>query len=687
MPVRLTHPGRTVGEHRPHLVRRGEPGCAAAQRKRADGGDRHERSDRTPGAVGRRPGPRRAGCRSGGDARRTAATAEAERVSCRNARLGGPERATRRAARRRGEGRRPLPRVPPRAPPSTPAHPTRPTPAARAPHRRRPRALPRPPPIVRRPRTTRPDRRARAGSEDRECGRQHRDPRWYRDRRGPRTRSSRRRSTCPAAARSPVPRRAARRPGPPATTAAASRRPPPQRALPALRARARPTDVGRCRACSSRAPREAARSASHPPHPPSSTPRVIGRARHARAAAGLRWCSVTGDLSTTGAAPSVFPALEALLPRVAKPVQYVGGELNARVKPWDGALVRWALMYPDAYEVGLPNQGIQILYEILNERADALAERCYAVWPDLEALMREARRARVHRRRAPPARGLRRARASASPPSSATPTCSPRSTWPGSRCTPPTATSTTRWSSPAGTPRSTRSRSRTSSTSRRSATARRSSATSRTSCRRLEGRRAPRRARASCCCGWRRRRAATCRRSTRSPTARTARSPRSCPTEPRVPRAVQKRTTVDLDSWPYPKTPLVPMAETVHERASVEIFRGCTRGCRFCQAGMITRPVRERSLRGIGEMVDAAVRDVRVRRGRAAVAVVGATTRRSPRSPRAWPTATRARTRRCSCRAPASTRSTSTSPTRSAATAAAPGSRSPPRAGRSGSGG
>ena len=82
--------------------------------------------------------------------------------------------------------------------------------------------------------------------------------------------------------------------------------------------------------------------------------------------------------------PSVFPALEALLPRVAKPVQYVGGELNAQTKDWSAAAVRWALLYPDAYEVGLPNQGVQILYELLNERADALAERCYAVWPDLE---------------------------------------------------------------------------------------------------------------------------------------------------------------------------------------------------------------------------------------------------------------------------------------------------------------
>src|SRR4028119_2009414 len=87
---------------------------------------------------------------------------------------------------------------------------------------------------------------------------------------------------------------------------------------------------------------------------------------------------------------SLFPRLEPLLAQVQKPIQYVGGELNAQVKAWDDVTVHWALMYPDAYEVGLPNQGLMILYEVLNERPDALAERTYAVWPDLAALMREA---------------------------------------------------------------------------------------------------------------------------------------------------------------------------------------------------------------------------------------------------------------------------------------------------------
>src|ERR1700739_3136927 len=85
---------------------------------------------------------------------------------------------------------------------------------------------------------------------------------------------------------------------------------------------------------------------------------------------------------------SVFPQLEPLLPLVRKPVQYVGGEVNSTVRAWDEADVRWALLYPDAYEVGQPNQGIAILYEVLNEQPGVLAERTYSVWPDLEKLMR-----------------------------------------------------------------------------------------------------------------------------------------------------------------------------------------------------------------------------------------------------------------------------------------------------------
>ena len=133
---------------------------------------------------------------------------------------------------------------------------------------------------------------------------------------------------------------------------------------------------------------------------------------------------------------------------------------------------------------------------------------------------------------------------------------------------------------------------------------------------------------------------------------------RVAPNRPGVPWAVAKHTVSDLDSWPYPVKPLVPVAETVHERYSVEIFRGCTRGCRFCQAGMITRPVRERNIGTVSDMVRQGLEPPAGSARSACCRCPAPTTARSTRSPPAWPTSTRARTPACRCRPPGSTPST-----------------------------
>ena len=88
----------------------------------------------------------------------------------------------------------------------------------------------------------------------------------------------------------------------------------------------------------------------------------------------------------SGEMESLWPRVETLLSEVTKPARYIGGELGAQVTEHDPAAVSWLLTYPDTYEIGLPNQGLQILYEILNERADAVAERTYAPWVDLSLI-------------------------------------------------------------------------------------------------------------------------------------------------------------------------------------------------------------------------------------------------------------------------------------------------------------
>ncbi len=302
---------------------------------------------------------------------------------------------------------------------------------------------------------------------------------------------------------------------------------------------------------------------------------------------------------------SLFDRLEVLLPQVSKPIQYVGGELNSQVKPWDVAgecTVRWALMYPDAYEVGLPNQGVMILYEVLNERPDALAERTYSVWPDLERLMREhgipqftvdghrpvgafdllgvsfstelgytnlltaldlAAIPLLAADRGPDHPIVIAGGHAAFNPEPIAEFIDVAVLGDGEQAVGAITDLVRDWKAegrPGG----------------RSGLLLRLAATG--------GVYVPQFYDVDYLPDGRIRRVA--------------------PNRPGVPWRVSKHTVQDLDDWPYPKQPLVPLAETVHERMSVEIFRGCTRGCRFCQAGMITRPVRERSLQGIGKMVE-----------------------------------------------------------------------------------
>lgn len=82
--------------------------------------------------------------------------------------------------------------------------------------------------------------------------------------------------------------------------------------------------------------------------------------------------------------------IEHILPGVQKPGRYTGGEFNQVVKEWSQEKTKVALVFPDLYDLGMSNLGLAILYELINGRSDSLAERAYAPWIDMETAMRSA---------------------------------------------------------------------------------------------------------------------------------------------------------------------------------------------------------------------------------------------------------------------------------------------------------
>jgi len=86
---------------------------------------------------------------------------------------------------------------------------------------------------------------------------------------------------------------------------------------------------------------------------------------------------------------SLHLQIERFLPAVEKPGRYVGGELNQSCKPWQAVQTHVALVFPDIYDLGQSNLGIALLYDILNQRPDVAAERAFAPWVDMEAILRK----------------------------------------------------------------------------------------------------------------------------------------------------------------------------------------------------------------------------------------------------------------------------------------------------------
>ena len=298
---------------------------------------------------------------------------------------------------------------------------------------------------------------------------------------------------------------------------------------------------------------------------------------------------------------TIWDRLEGYLDSVEKPARYIGLEQGSLKPLHDESNVAWLLTYPDVYEVGLPNQGLQILYEILNESPIAEAERAYAPWVDLEKIMRDEGiplfSVDTHR----PANEFDVIAFNLSselvytnlincldlagvPVSSVDRTGNDPLIGAGGHCVynPEPLASIVDFFALGDGEEVVSDITKVIHEYKSSEDVTQSRRDLLQELSKLEGVYVP---------------------SMYEATYDESGAQILKPVNDEVPALIEKRTIVDLEEWPYPKKQLVPITEVVHDRLNVEVFRGCTRGCRFCQAGMITRPVRERSDEQVRTMV------------------------------------------------------------------------------------
>lgn len=301
--------------------------------------------------------------------------------------------------------------------------------------------------------------------------------------------------------------------------------------------------------------------------------------------------------------------IETILPRVEKPYRYLGNEVHAVRKSAEEVELRWALIFPEVYEIGMSWTGQQILYHLLNAHPGTAAERAYAFWPDMEALLREEGIPAFSLETWTPLAEfdivgftlqyeliftniltlldlagipLRAADRTEAHPlivagGPVAFNCEPIADFLDAVVLGDgedailEITETCRAGKRAGTPR-------------------------RELLRRLAqipGVYVPSLYRieykTAAVADW------------GLPAIRTVEALDGAPSR------VRRRWVEDLDRVPFPANPLVPLGSTVHNRLGIEVQRGCTRACRFCQAGYVYRPERQRDPRRVRALAQAAL--------------------------------------------------------------------------------